>query len=303
MRTGSPFAKTAAPSFGAFVVDTYRPVYMPVLRAATRRRYEALFVQGLSVFFGRNALDAIDAVTVSTFAASLSGRGVDPRGPTNLVRSVIRAAVRAGLLPAMKALPRFKLSRKLPDAPSVDEFHRLLAEAKGGVRVAIALSGYAGLRQGDLRALQVRDIDFGGSRIIVRHAFRETEVVTPKSNEERDVPMAPELAEVLKTAVRGKLPHAFVITNRNGRVPGRQHVLASLKSVQKRAKLTPRSFHQLRHFFCSRLLQVGGSIEVVRMLAGHANLNTTQRYVHASRADSVAAVTRIAGNRLATTDR
>jgi hypothetical protein len=46
---------------------------------------------------------------------------------------------------------------------------------------------------------------------------------------------------------------------------------------------------------CSRLLQVGGSIEVVRMLAGHADLSTTQRYVHAGGADSVAAITRISG--------
>ena len=296
VRTGSPFAKASAPSFGAFVESTYRPVFLPALRAATRRRYDSLFRQGVMAFFGHRSLDAIDSMTVSSFAASIRKRGVDPRGPANLVRSVIRAAVNAQVLTAMPALPHFKQSRKLPDAPSVDEFHRLLETATGWIRVAIALSGYAGLRQGEVRALQLRDLDFKNSRIMVRHAFSEKELVTPKSTHERDVPMAPELAELLKASTRGKVPGAFVISNRNGRVPGRKDVLSSLKTVQRRAKLPTRSFHQLRHFFCSRLLQVGGSIEVVRMLAGHADLSTTQRYVHASQADSVAAITRISGN-------
>jgi integrase len=141
------------------------------------------------------------------------------------------SAVKALILPA---LPHFKQSRQLPNAPSVDEFHRLLA-ATGWIEIAIALSGYAGLRQGEVSAPQIRDLDFKSSRIMVRHAF--SELVTPKSTHERDVPMAPKDA------------------------------LNSLKAVQRRARLPTRSFHQLRHFSCSRLLQVGGSIEVVRMLA------------------------------------
>jgi site-specific recombinase XerD len=107
--------------------------------------------------------------------------------------------------------------------------------------------------------------------------------------------MAPELAGLPKTTVRGKLPGAFVITHNNGRVPARKDLLTSLKTVQRRAKLPIRSFRQLRHFFCSRLL-LGERIEGVRMLAGRADLSTTQRYVHAGGADSVAAITRISGN-------
>ena len=54
-------------------------------------------------------------------------------------------------------------------------------------------------------SLQIRDLDFNSSRIMVRHAFSEKELVTPKATHERDVPMAPELAELLRTAVCGKL--------------------------------------------------------------------------------------------------
>lgn len=54
------------------------------------------------------------------------------------------------------------------------------------------------------------------------------------------------------------------------------------------------SFHQLRHFFCSTLVRDGVSVEAVRVLAGHADLKTTQRYVHASTADLRAAVLTLA---------
>lgn len=54
------------------------------------------------------------------------------------------------------------------------------------------------------------------------------------------------------------------------------------------------SFHQLRHSFCSTLVRNGVSVEAVRVLAGHAELKTTQRYVHASAADLKAAVLTLA---------
>ena len=50
------------------------------------------------------------------------------------------------------------------------------------------------------------------------------------------------------------------------------------------------SFHQLRHSFCSALVRNGVSVEAVPVLAGHENLETTQRNVHPSAADLEAAM-------------
>ena len=38
--------------------------------------------------------------------------------------------------------------------------------------------------------------------------------------------------------------------------------------------------HVLRHTFCTLLAERGVPIEVIRDLAGHANIRTTQKYIH-----------------------
>lgn len=300
-RTGSPIARSRVPTFEAFVESTFRLVFMPQYRPATSRRYEDLFRQGVMGEFGRVPLDAIDYARVQAYAAALINRGVQPRGACNLVRSVLRAAVKVRVLPAMPELPTFPPSEKLPDAPSAEYVAALIDGTRGWVRVAIALTAYAGLRQGEVRALAVGDLRFDTGTILVRRAFSEGEIMKPKGRRgqerERVVPMIPELAELLRPVVQNKLPGAFVLTNRNGKVPRRQHVLTAIKRAEKRVGLDSRSHHALRHYFGSSALRFGVNIEGVRELLGHANLATTARYVHAT-IDPVtsAAIRRVAGN-------
>ena len=54
-----------------------------------------------------------------------------------------------------------------------------------------------------------------------------------------------------------------------------------LKKVQKETGLDF-NFHDLRHTFCSNLVQSGMDISVVRMIMGHEHLYTTQKYTHLS---------------------
>lgn len=94
--------------------------------------------------------------------------------------------------------------------------------------------------------------------------------------------------------MRRKLPTARIIVNARGKTPSRQAVLTRLKALQARCDLAPRSFHSFRHFFCSTLIRNGASPEAVRVLAGHHNLNVTQRYVHAT--DLQVAIGKLSGN-------
>lgn len=124
----------------------------------------------------------------------------------------------------------------------------------------------------------------------------EMSKLAPKPGHERMVPLAPALEPFLRDALRGKLPGARVVLNAHGRTPGRTHVLASLKALQRRMKLPERSFHALRQYFCSTLVRRGASLEAVRLLAGHGDLHTTQRYVHAVGAELTAAIAKLSGN-------
>jgi integrase len=294
--TGSLELRPEAPTLRRFVEETFRPLFRSKFRAGTWKRYEALLGQGLLDELGDKRIDSIDAPAVRAFMARLAERGVQARGPVNLLKTLLAAAEEVGTLAKVPELPRPAApGRKLPSAPTVDEVDGMLARTRGWLRVAIALAAFAGLRQGEVRALEVRDVDLVGGLITVRRALSEDESVAPKSGHERVVPIAPRLAELVKPSLSGKLPAARVVTNGSGRTPSRQSVWTELRAVQAREGLPLRSFHSLRHYFLTALVRGGANLEAVRELAGHAKLHTTQRYVHATGADLRDAIGRLPG--------
>lgn len=277
-----------APTFAAFVAgDVWRGHLALRCRPETTKRYGDLFRQHLLATFGRVRLDQIDRRGLEGFEAVLVGRGIKARGPVSLVRSVLRVAVGAGVLHALPEMPPLpKASDTLPSAPDRPHVDAMLGEARGWVRTAVALAAFAGLRSGEVRALEVRDVDLAHGVITVRHAISDGQVVTPKGKKERTVPIFDGLRPILAAAMAGKGPGDRIVVNANGQTPRRQSVLDAVVRVQARLGVADRcSFHQLRHAFCSVMIRNGASVEAVRGLAGHTNLRVTQRYVHANGAD------------------
>jgi integrase len=286
--------KPAAMTYAAFVRGPFEQLYMPVYRPATARRYRELHAQRVLAFFGEKPLNAIGPRDFRAFAASLHTDRVHTKGPINLVRTVLRAASESGLIEVLPECPRGLVvaSRKVADAPSQDEVEAML-HAPGWLGLAIALAALAGLRMGEVRALEVRDIGFDQHRVLVRRAMSEEESLTPKSGHEREVPLAAGLEARLREAVKDKLPRARVVLDEDGRTPRRQEVLHVFKRFLRREGLRERSFHSLRHYFVSELMKGGASAEAVRVLAGHSKLEMTQRYAHAAPADLRAAIDKL----------
>lgn len=284
----------AKTTFKVFVDGTFEEQFMPTFRPATIERYRALLGQRIMAFFGELPIDEIELPHIRAFAAKTAQDGVMLKGPVTLVRTILRTAFEAELRGAPPVLPRgfIKTSKKVPDAPSADEVTEML-KVTGWLSLAVPLAGLAGLRMGEVRALEVRDVDFAGHRLLVRRAMSGTKSLTPKSNDERVVPMVPLLEERLREAVHRMPQKARIVVLNDGRTPERTHVLSSFKRFQRNAGLKVWSFHSLRHHFITELVRSGASLEAVRMLAGHATLAMTQRYAHATAADLTAAVQKL----------
>ncbi|HEY2407639.1 MAG TPA: tyrosine-type recombinase/integrase [Polyangiaceae bacterium] len=292
--TGTLDLLPAAPTLRAFVEETFEPLYRTKFRAGTWKRYKALLRQGLLDELGSSRVDAINPQIVRAFMTICAKREIQARGPVNFLRTILSAAVETGYLGHMPELPKPPPpGRKLPSAPSMEEIEAMLGAARGWLKTAIAFAAFAGLRQGEVRALEVGDVDLKTGIITVRRALSEGELVAPKSGHDRVVPIAPRLAELIAPALRGKLPAAHIVVNRRGETPSRQAVWTRLNKLQTRHKLPLRSFHALRHFLLSALVRGGANLEAVRELAGHSKLVTTQRYVHATGADLRDAVARL----------
>ena len=68
----------------------------------------------------------------------------------------------------------------------------------------------------------------------------------------------------------------------DGKPITRDRVIKAIRGSQRVAGLPQAGVHVLRHTFCSHLAMRGAPARAIQELAGHANLSTTQRYMHLS---------------------
>lgn len=130
-----------------------------------------------------------------------------------------------------------------------------------------------------------------------RKAYSADAVVTPKSGNERAVPLAEPLRAILAEAVSGKKPTDWLVIDEHGRTPSRQRLYRAFVALQTRLGISPTcSFHKLRHAFGTHLVQLGANIEAVREMMGHSDLAMTSRYLHATSGDKEHAIGLLTGN-------
>ena len=106
-----------------------------------------------------------------------------------------------------------------PELPFYDfeEFEQLVEGAgKAGADVLafVLLAGEAGLRRGEIIALERSDVDFKRNQITVRQSDWQGQIDTPKSGKTRRVPMTARLAVALQAIRHLRGPRAFY--QRNG---------------------------------------------------------------------------------------
>jgi integrase len=93
-----------------------------------------------------------------------------------------------------------------------------------------------------------------------------------KNGKPRTVPLTARAYDILWKRKRAGYDDPFGFTN--------QRVDDMIKEFRKVHDFDCRLLHTCRHTFCSRLVQSGVPLAVVKELAGHSDLQTTLRYAH-----------------------
>jgi integrase len=269
------------------------------LKPSTRASYKVTLDGFLLHEIGDEPITEITPTKVRELDAKLIEANAKPSTRRNhqiVLRSILcKFAIEKGHLaeaPAFPPLP--KVGRKVGNALTLDEVTRLLdACTCRAQRRALALAAYAGLRAGEIRALRWKDIDLKAGTLTVRFNKCRGVVSTPKSGHERLIPLVDALRRELAGDGSKPEPAALVSRNALGKPWGEFTLRATFKRVCKRAGLSGWRFHDLRHFFVTALFRAGVPAPTVQALAGHADLSTTQRYAHTSRADLRAAMDRL----------
>jgi integrase len=143
-------------------------------------------------------------------------------------------------------------------------------------------AAFTGLRMGELLALRWRDVDFAGSTIRVRASYAGGHLTTPKSGKVRAVPMAPDVATVLAQIGRREFWTAdddLVFVGETGGYLDGSALRRRYKEALARAGLRALRFHDLRHTFGTRMI-AKADIRRVQEWMGHADIQTTMRYLH-----------------------
>lgn len=268
----------------------YWPRY---LKVAKSNRQTASTLDGLESIW-RNHLVNLAPRTMESFAKddedAIKARLFDRKPKTvNNVLAVVsgmfttavergdlpRAPVKIDFLPVTQ--PPIQFFDFEQYAELVDAAHRVGPE----VEVFVLLGGDAGLRTGELIALEWPDIHLAQGYLTVRRADWRGEIGPPKGKKIRDIPLTIQLRDALEALPKHR---GRVLRRPDGEPVSEMTLRTWMRWAMAEAgfPVKPRSGakHILRHTFCSHLAMRGASAISIQELAGHVDLRTTQRYMH-----------------------
>jgi integrase len=182
-----------------------------------------------------------------------------------------------------------------------DDYEQLVDAAKDDrqAHLIVLLGGEAGLRCGEMMALEWTDVDLKKRQLCVARSEWKGHVTTPKGGRLRYVPLTERLTAVLRASRHLKGPR--VLCSDGGSPLTQREVQGLVARAARRANLVNVGVHILRHTFCSHLAMHGAPARAIQELAGHQDLTTTQRYMHLSPAAIESAIRLLdRGNSVAT---
>ena len=243
---------------------------------------------------GVDRLEQVTRNDLSSLSVFLDERGLAPSSRARTlvsVRRLLRHAQEEGTIGAdpIDALQAPKQARTLPKILRSDETTALIEAARTqdplGLRdVAMLEMLYgAGLRVSELVGLPLSSIDRRG--LLLR--------VLGKGRKERVIPLGEVAGIALEQYLASGRPvllgdrpdrdHAAFLTRR-GTSMTRQNFFGRLRGHARKAGIPQDrvSPHVLRHAFATDLLEGGADLRSIQAMLGHADLSTTQRYMHLS---------------------
>jgi integrase/recombinase XerC len=264
----------------------------------TRRAYVSDTKQLAARLGPETRPEHVTAVEIREYLAALHGR----LHPSTLgrklgsLRCFFRFLVREGRcsLDPTAGIPLPRTPKRLPSPLAVDDCVTLIERGQRSSagsrkphkelrdRALVELLYGAGLRVGELVALDVRDLDL----------HRGDVRVMGKGGKERVVPLPAAAREALAAWLEarrgpGLLAEPLFTTLRPGpegpRRLGARGVRRILGGRAQRAGIADHVHpHRLRHSYATHLLDMGADLREIQELLGHASLSTTEKYTAVS---------------------
>jgi integrase/recombinase XerD len=300
------------PSNGNLAGEVLDPVSLTMLAASvaanqparlTRQTYAGVYA-AFCQFLGPGArASALSPDTVRGYRDRLERAN---RSPATIAKhlSALRTLAAALEIDGVDRVRGARVARGEPRALTAEEYARLLRmpdrRTRQGKRdlALLHLLGTAGLRRAEACAVLLDDVDErhragdGRLRKAIPHSTSWWVTVTyGKRGRRRGVPLEDQALDAIGAWVKGRpvCAHEQLLVSlpRTGRDPQPLSVRDVTRIVARYGEAAGlpenrRSPHVLRHTFCTHLAENEISVDVIRELAGHADIRTTTIYTDVS---------------------
>jgi integrase len=239
---------------------------------------------------GHLRLSGVSRNCVQDLVDRLVGEGFAPSSVRNAIlplRAIYRRALDRGdvaVNPTRNlSLPALKPGRER--VARATEAAALIAALPLGDRGLWATALYAGLRRGELQALDWSAVDLPHGLIRVERSWdRRAGLIEPKSKSGRRRVPIPEVLRSHLLAHRlqqGRGGQGFVFAGKNGRPFDPGSVAARARTAWARAGLEPIGLHECRHTYAAFMIAANVNAKALSIYMGHSTITVTlDRYGH-----------------------
>jgi integrase len=215
---------------------------------------------------GPRRLDTITNEQVQRLKLALAERA--PKTVNNVLTvlsTLLKKAVEWGELDRLpcviKLLPNPKKTMGFHD---FGQYERLLTVARKRdwqAYLMVLLGGDAGLRLGEIIALEWRDVELTARRLTVQRSEWLGHVTVPKGGRSRQLPLTQRLTAALKAARHLRSDRVLCLPD--GTSITRDRVIKAVRGAQRVAGID-QGVHILRHTFCSHLAMKGAPARAIQ---------------------------------------
>jgi integrase len=142
-----------------------------------------------------------------------------------------------------------------------------------------------GMRLSEIMNLQWSDIDFEANTIKIQNKL----TFETKTRRNREIALTPAIRDTLlisnnipeNKVVPFRNPNHYIFGNRNGFKFSSNYISHKFKRYVRKAGLNSKvCAHSLRHGALSNMAANGTPVHILQEIAGHTDINTTERYLH-----------------------
>lgn len=270
------------------------PIIVKGVRLATAAAYERGWRLRVQPWLGHRRIESINVGDVDIAIAGWSGSASTRNDAVALLSRLMEGAARAGVIATNPVrLARRPQQERLLNVRSraltVPQIAAMLEFVKSEPhRAYLAGLVYTGMRAGEASALRVSDVDLVHGVINVSRSFSPAgggRVIeqSPKSHNERSVPLPIVLRPIIERRIHGRGRNDLVFTGpMGGRLnPSNVRRAVDWEGLRTFLDRPDLRIHDLRHTLATILLDAGAALHDVKEVLGHSSVQVTDRYTRA----------------------